>query len=165
MTASTPPCESSTGHRSFADFVAVDGARLGRVLVAQFGVETGRDLCADAMAYAWANWTTVEAMANPAGYLYRVARSSFRWHRRWRQRIVFPVEFPVEEHRDADGDIFRSLQSLTVPQRTCVVLIHAHLWSYAEVADVLGISQDAVRNHVHRGLRRLRTMLEQEKDT
>ncbi len=42
-----------------------------------------------------------------------------------------------------------------------VLLVHAHGWSYAEVADVLDIRVSAVRNHVHRGLTKLRTHLEQ----
>lgn len=165
MPPSTPPSERSAAPRSFDDFAADDGERLGRVLVAQFGVDVGRDLCADAMAYAWANWSAVGAMANPTGYLYRVARSSFRWHRRWRHHVVFPNELPVGEHHDSSNDIFQSLKALTETQRVCVVLVHAHSSSYAEVAEVLGISQDAVRNHVHRGLQRLRKVLKEESES
>lgn len=162
VTASTPPRAGIVGSRSFEEFVAVDGFRLRRVLVAQFGIELGRELSADALEYAWANWSSVQAMGNPAGYLYRVARSAHRWHRRWRERVVFPTEFPITAHRDAEGDIFDTLKALSPTQRTCVIMVHAYQWSYGEVAEVLGLTTGAVKNHVHRGLRRLRELLEED---
>ena len=57
---------------------------------------------------------------------------------------------------DVSGDIFLSLGELKPLQRTCVVMVHAHGWSYREVAEIVGISVAAVTNHVHRGMQRLR---------
>jgi RNA polymerase sigma factor (sigma-70 family) len=54
------------------------------------------------------------------------------------------------------------LAKLNRAQRVAVVLVHSHGWTYAEVAEVLDVSLDAVRNHVHRGLRRLRHILKDE---
>ena len=43
-----------------------------------------------------------------------------------------------------------------------VVLVHMYGFSYREVADVIGASDAAVTNYVHRGLKRLRDVLERE---
>jgi DNA-directed RNA polymerase specialized sigma24 family protein len=40
-----------------------------------------------------------------------------------------------------------------------VVLVHCFGYRYREVAELLGVSEAAVTNHVHRGLARLRSML------
>lgn len=77
---------------SFDRFVAGDGERLRRVLVAQFGVEVGNEIHADALVYAWEHRDRLAGMTNPVGYLYRVARSASRRHRRWRRAVVLPVE-------------------------------------------------------------------------
>ncbi|WP_395154901.1 RNA polymerase sigma factor [Ilumatobacter sp.] len=51
------------------------------------------------------------------------------------------------------------MTSLTEPQRVSVLLVHGHRYTYDEVAQILGVSAAIVRNHVHRGLRGLRTQL------
>jgi DNA-directed RNA polymerase specialized sigma24 family protein len=40
-----------------------------------------------------------------------------------------------------------------------VLLVKSYGFSYREAADVLGLSEAAITNHVHRGLERLRTMM------
>ena len=145
--------------RDFDDFVGVDGSRLRRVLVAREGVEVGNDICAEALAVVWEDWDRVGRMANPAGYAYRIAQSANRRHIRWRRGVEFPREHLEQPHEDAVGDIFLSLGELKPLQRTCVVMVHAHGWSYREVADILDISVAAVTNHVHRGLTQLRKAL------
>lgn len=145
--------------RDFEEFVATDGARLRRVLVAREGVELGADLCAEALAVVWADWDRVGRMSNPAGYAYRVAQSANRRHRRWRRGVEFPREELDPVWEDVSGDVFLSLGALKPLQRTCVVMVHAHGWSYREVAEIVGISVAAVTNHVHRGMQRLRREL------
>ena len=142
--------------RDFEEFVATDGARLLRVLVAREGVDVGSDLCADALAVVWKDWDRVGRMANPAGYTYRVAQSANRRYRRWGRGVEFPREEFDPVWEDVAGDIFLSLGELKPLQRTCVVMVHAHGWSYREVAEIVGISVAAVTNHVHRGMQRLR---------
>lgn len=154
--------DSDAQLRDFEEFVAVDGARLRRVLVAREGVDVGSDLCAEALAVVWADWERVGRMSNPAGYAYRVAQSANRRHRRWRRAVEFPREEFDQSSEDVSGDIFMSLGGLKPLQRTCVVMVHAHGWSYREVGEILGISVAAVTNHVHRGMQRLRRELGEE---
>lgn len=151
-------------HQGFEHFVATDGERLRRVLVARYGVEVGWDACAEALAYGWTHWERVGAMDNPAGYLYRVAVSATRRHRRWQRSIELPHERSAatdDLSGQLDGDLGSALARLRPPQRTSVVLAHVYGWSHADIAAITGLSVAAVRNHVHRGLRRLRELLDE----
>ena len=55
--------------------------RLRIALVAHFGPERGRAATAEALAYAWENWESVEQMDYPIAYLCKVGRSKTRTHR------------------------------------------------------------------------------------
>lgn len=145
----------------FDRFAAEHGEHLRRALVARHGVETGNDVCADALAYAWEHWDRVGSMANPAGYLYRVAGSASRRHRRWDRLVDLPVE-RARPDEPSDPGLHVALGRLTEPQRICVVLVKVHDWTYEQTASVTGMSVAAVTNHVHRGLGRLRKELEVE---
>ena len=63
---------------TFSAFVVEVEPRLRRALTATFGADVGREAAAEALAYGWAHWSRVSAMANPAGYLYRVGRDRGR---------------------------------------------------------------------------------------
>jgi DNA-directed RNA polymerase specialized sigma24 family protein len=146
----------------FESFVATTGERVRRALVAYYGIEVGSEAAAEAMAVAWQRWDEIAVMDNPGGYLFRVGQSSARPHVRWRQRsAAFPSADPSSVSDDAVVvDLLRSMQRLPVAQRACVLLVKSYGFSYREVAEVLGITEAAVTNHVHRGLRRLRSMME-----
>jgi hypothetical protein len=60
---------------------------------------------------------------------------------------------------DVDVELFAALARLSAEQRTAVLLVHGHRYTYAEVSDVLGLPVTSVTNHVHRGMRRLRRLL------
>jgi Sigma-70, region 4/Fibronectin type III domain len=93
-------------------------------------------------------------MENPVGYLYRVGRSRARPRRR---PPLLPstatVGIPEIEPRLPD-----LLAALPERQRTCVVLVHGFEWTHQEVATLLGVSVSTVRNHLARGLKRLRAI-------
>jgi RNA polymerase sigma factor (sigma-70 family) len=129
-------------------------------LVVRFGVEAGSEAFAEAMAYAWEHRNRLSAMKNPLGYLYRVGLSSARPHLRWRQRTVLLDTDRTQDASEHDIDLIDAFTHLSAPQRVAVVMVHGYGATYAEVAEVLGISVAAVTNHVHRGLRRLRESLE-----
>jgi RNA polymerase sigma-70 factor (ECF subfamily) len=142
----------------FEAFVAVDGERLRRVVAAHFGVEVGGEVSADALAWAWEHWEQVRAMANPVGYLYRVAQSSARRHRRWR-RPVGLLPQPHDELAGVEPGLDVALAQLPRAQRVAVLLVHGLGWSYQETADAMGVPVSSVRNYVHRGLGGLRKTL------
>ena len=138
----------------FSSFVARVEPRLRRVLVAMCGVEAARDAAAEALAYAWQHWDRVSVMGNPEGYVYRVARSRARPRR---VRPVFP-DAPTSVPEVEPG-LPRALSELPERQRVAVLLVHGWDWTHDEVAEVMGVSVSTVRNHLARGLVRLRALL------
>jgi RNA polymerase sigma-70 factor (ECF subfamily) len=131
--------------------------RLHVALVALLGSEDAREATADALLWAWENWDRVEKMDNPAGYLYRVARTKARkLFRRPPQLPAAPVspEMPWIEPK-----LPTAIGRLSANQRVVVVLVHALGWTQAEVARFLGISHGSVQKHAERGLARLRKSL------
>jgi DNA-directed RNA polymerase specialized sigma24 family protein len=145
----------------FEAFVEGNALALRRALVARFGVDIGAEVTAEALGYAWEHWAEVSTMANPVGYLYRVGQSRSRRHLRWRRSTAtFPGAHPDVVAPAEHADLFTALGGLSEPQRVSVLLVHAHGWTYAEVAGLLDVPVTTVTNHVHRGMARLRTILE-----
>lgn len=132
---------------------------LRRALVAAFGIDLGSDASADALAWAWEHFERVEAMANPAGYLWRVGQTSVR--RATRRR---PQTWTVPPHSDNGDHRFEpalgsALANLPDRQRTAVVLVHGYGYSLSEAAEVLGCRVRTLRNHLDRGLAKVRATL------
>lgn len=148
------------GHVGFEAFVAGPGVNLRRALVARYGHETGLDLHADALERAWRDWARIGGMANPAGYLWRTARSGQRRYRRWGRTSPFPGDDVLAAPDVVERDLFLSLGALREEERVAVVLVHAHGATYQDVADLLGVPITTVTNLVHRGLAKLRSDLE-----
>lgn len=138
----------------FEAFVLDAEPRLRIALSAVFGPETGRDATASALAYAWENWDALMKKDNPAGYLYRVGRSSQR-------RRKEPNWLPVPEPRvpEIEPALPGALARLSEKQRLVVVLVHAYQWTRGEVAEYTGLAVSTIDNHLARGLRKLRARL------
>jgi RNA polymerase sigma-70 factor (ECF subfamily) len=133
-------------------------ARLRQVLVARYGWEDGVEAWREAVAYAWQHRERLAKMANPIGYLYRVGQSAARRERRWHRVVGLPVPEPIELHSVEPG-LPKAIASLSGRQRVAVLLVHGHGWTHEEAAAVLGISTSTLRNHLDRGLTRLRAQL------
>ena len=118
----------------------------------------------EAMARAYDRWTEVSSMANPSGWVYRVALNLARNRAR---RLALERRRPLRPrlvHDDeavADPALARALASLPADQRAVLVLRFYLDWSVEEVAGALGVAPGTVKSRVHRGLRRLETMLEE----
>jgi DNA-directed RNA polymerase specialized sigma24 family protein len=148
--------EAVTTDASFETFAARVEPSLRRALVAWYGVEVGAEATADAMAVAWERWAELEAMANPVGYLFRVGQSKSRRYRRRILRLptVDPVELP-----EVDPRLPAALARCSPQQRAAVLLVHAHGETLGDAAATLGCSVSSLRNHLDRGMRRLRREL------
>jgi DNA-directed RNA polymerase specialized sigma24 family protein len=145
---------------SFEAFIADARIKLRRALVARYGVELGVEACAEATAWAWVNRERLLAMANPVGYLYRVGQTAVRTETRLHRAPLFPPEARDHEMPLAEPGLHEALSRLTPDQRAAVMLVHAHGYRYAEAADLLDIPVSTLKNHLHRGSRRLRKILE-----
>jgi len=141
----------------FTVFVKETEPRLSFALAAAYGVEVGRESTADALAYAWEHWDEIQAMGNPAGYLYRVGQTSARRQRR--RAPLFPGVV-AEELPTVEPGLPAALAALSQAQRTVVVLLHGLGWSEREVAELLGVHRSTVRRHRERGIAKLRKSME-----
>lgn len=166
MIAATSPDGGHDGSHESAD--VVDAAALivsaavtvRRALVARNGLTDGCDAAAEAVAWAWEHQHELAGMTNPVGYLYRVGQSSLR--RRFRHdrlRVDVMPELVVEDAAGIDHGLFEALRRLTPDQRQAVVMVHMYSFTYREVAVVIGTTETAVTNYVHRGMKRLRCLL------
>lgn len=141
----------------FDDLIDEIRSRLLPALVAKWGIEIGSDVCSEVEEYACVNQDRVLRMENPIGHLYRVAQSKSRRYTRWLRRSTFPSRFPdLARHDPSLHDLLQHLAGLKDDQRVSVLLVHAFGWTYAEVAELLGVTRSAVNHHVHRGLAQLR---------
>jgi RNA polymerase sigma-70 factor (ECF subfamily) len=139
----------------FRTFMMATEPRLHRALAAGLGWERGREATADALAYAWEQWPRVRAMANPAGYLYRVGQSSVR-----RRKVPNLFERPAESESHYEPALARLLAELPERQRVAVVLVHGYDWTVREVSELTGLAPSTVHTHLGRGLAKLRSALE-----
>lgn len=151
---------TTTPRDGFDEFVRTDGVRLRKALVARHGLDEGCDLAAEALGYGFEHWDRLVTMANPVGYLYRVAENTGRKRARWRRAWPFRVESAAVDDVPVDPDLQQALARLRPAHRASVVLVHCFGWSYDDTATALGVPVSTVRNHVHRGLTTLRNLLE-----
>ena len=142
--------------QAFTRFVKEAEPRLSYALAAAYGLEVGAEATADALAWAWEHWETLEDKRNPAGYLFRVGQSKAR--RYCRPQVLFP-SLPAAEVPTVEPGLTAALAGMSKNQRVAVVLIHGMQHTEREVADLLGISRWSVRTHAERGMRRIRHAL------
>jgi RNA polymerase sigma-70 factor (ECF subfamily) len=147
----------TTTVEAFTAFAEEAAPRLLRALVALYGVDVGQDAAADALVEGWRRWDRVAAMTNPVGYLYTIGRNSGR-HRAAVSVPRFPVP-PADHTPWIEPALPAALVRLPEQQRQAVLLVHAYGWTLSEAADVLGVSKNTVRNHVDRGVAKLRAAL------
>jgi RNA polymerase sigma factor (sigma-70 family) len=135
-----------------------ESRRLRQALVARYGVEQGVEAWHDAVAYSWQHRERLAGMTNPVGYLFRVAQTSVRTQRRAARRFDMP---PVDPARfpEIEPGLEPALAALTERQRTVVLLVHAYGWTQREAAEVLDMDVSTLRNHLQRGMDRLRREL------
>ena len=154
----TPEHSVQPSGRAIEGVVIAVSEPLRRALVLRYGIEVGSDAHGEAIAFAFENPERILTLTNPAGYLYRVAQSSARRARRW-GRTLANVPIAGANHRDDVPELDRLLADLKPMHRAAVVLTHGYGYTYREVADLIGVTETAVRNYVHRALTALRREL------
>ena len=139
----------------FETFVHNFEPRLRRALVAALGFERGRDATAEALAWAWQNFSRVKEMDNKVAFLFRVGQSKSRSRKT-------PLTFERSASHDPlyDPGLAPALESLTEHQRIAVVLINGFDWKLREVAELMNVSVSTVQTHLERAMQSLRNKLE-----
>ncbi len=149
----------------FEEFYRAERTNVLRAVVyALDDPDLGVESTDEAMARAYERWDAVGGMANPSGWVFRVAVNCGR--NRVRRRLLERRK-PVPPDRDrpdiegvADPAIARALAQLPLEQRMVVVLRFHLDWSIDEIADAVGCATGTVKSRLHRALQKLEAMLE-----
>ena len=161
---------------TFDNFVAV---RLG-ALVRYAAVLTGdrhlaQDIVQDVLVRAHFRWARITAMDQPEAFVRRMIVTEFL---SWRRRLVRRTRLAAAGRADAPADtvadhahasaervdVLSRLATLPRRQRAVVVLRYYDGRSTAEIADLLGCTEGAVRTYHSRAMSTLRLAFDRDND-
>jgi RNA polymerase sigma factor (sigma-70 family) len=136
-------------------------ADLHRFLVAAVGPHDGADCFQETVISALRAYPGVRNDENLRGWLFTIAHRKVIDLARRNSRHAIPMGDPPDTghlERDPTGDdeLWAAVRRLPPKQRSAVVQRYLLDRPYAEVAETLGCSEDAARQNVRAGLRRLR---------
>jgi RNA polymerase sigma-70 factor (sigma-E family) len=125
------------------------------------------DVLADALATAYEKWTQVRAADNIHAYVRRMIVNEYLGHRRRTARLSLRNDVgdlgeatpdPAVRHAVA-AELLSELDRLPPKQRAAIVLRYYEGLTFAEIAEVLGSGENAIRSNISRGLQKLRVQL------
>ena len=140
-------------------------ADLHRYLVATVGPDDGDDGFQETVIAALRAYPDLRSAENLRGWLFTIAHRKAIDLARARQRRADPVAEPPEVvHRDrlpdgTDESLWSAVATLPTKQRSAVVQRYLLDRPYAEIAEVIGSSEDAARQNVRAGLQTLRRIV------
>lgn len=156
--------DASAGAR-FERFCADEHASITNALGWALGShDLGREAADEAFARAFERWDTVDAMTNPAGWVYRVGLNWGRrriWRRNKERQLLATIDLSNHSDIYVDQDLAEALATLPIKFRSVVVLRHLLGYSERDTAEALGISPGTAKSRMSRGLERLRAHLEE----
>lgn len=134
---------------------------LHRFLVAAAGSHDGDDLFQETVISALRSYPGLRHADNLRGWLFTIAHRKIIDQARARVRQAVPAADPPEvSHLDVDvlvdAELWDAVRRLPPKQRSAVVQRYVLDRPYAEIAAVIGSSEDAARQNVRAGLQRLR---------
>lgn len=157
----------SQAKEEFAAFFEAAERRLRLALTGAFGIDTGHDAAAEALAWGWQNWDRVRTMDNAVGYLYRVGRTTALRaiaSDANTSSSVTDVHPAAWELPSFEPNLAKFLAELSEQQRVAVWMVHGLGFTHREVAELLDCSRPTVGTHVRRGLLKLRHHLGADDD-
>jgi RNA polymerase sigma factor (sigma-70 family) len=150
----------------FQSLVDEHGVDLHRYLVAVAGPHDGADAFQETLLAALRAYPELTSDRNLRGWLFTIAHRKVIDQARSRARRALPVaETPDIGVHDADGSdraLWSAVAQLPPKQRSAVVQRYLLDRPYAEIAEVIGSSEEAARQNVRAGLRRLREVIPRE---
>ena len=106
----------------------------------------------------------VGRQSNLRGWLFTIATRKTLDHWRGERRRPLPMDQVPEraapEPPDGDRELWTAVGTLPPMQRAAVIHRYVLDLSYAEIAEALGISEEAARANAYEGRRKLRSMQE-----
>jgi RNA polymerase sigma-70 factor (ECF subfamily) len=140
--------------------------------------EDGQDLAQEILLQVWSSLPQFERRASPATWFYRVAlNTALGWHRKERRRQtrqlpLFVVEdLPATQQdsvqqaadREAVARLYAAIRQLPKTD-AALVLLYLDDFTYREMAEVFGISENHVGVKLSRARRALGQLLSEEHD-
>ena len=130
--------------------------------------EVAADAVQDAFIRAYARWRRIARYDDPVGWVRHVALNRIRDHYRKsgrgdRAMTRLAAQTPTEVPAPADPDDLQTqLQGLPPQQRTALALFYVEQLSVHEVAEAMGLSDGAVKYHLHAGRTALRDVMSRD---
>jgi len=135
-----------------------------RFLVASVGRQAADDCFQETFLSALRAYPRLRDASNLRGWLFTIATRKALDHWRGERRRPLPVEQLPEpvarEQADGDPELWTAVGSLPPMQRAAVIHRYVLDLPYAEIADALGISEEAARANTYEGRRKLRSIQE-----
>lgn len=146
---------------SFQRLVDLHGPEVHRYLMSVVGPDDADDCFQETFLSALRAYPRLLPESNLAAWVMTIARHKALDSHRGRKRRPTPSDRVPEEPAadrlpDVDPSLWQGVGRLPAKQRTAVVLRYVNDLAHAEIATVMGCSQDAARRNVHEGVKRLR---------
>jgi len=135
-------------------------AELHRFLSASVGPTEADDCLQETFMSALRAYPRLRDASNLRAWLYTIAqRKAIDAARKW-QRLraegLDGIDLPVAAHDVADDGLWLAVRGLPPKQRAAVVHRFVFDLAYREIGERMAITEEAARQNVHAGLRRLR---------
>lgn len=145
----------------FADFYKIEHDAVFRAVLAFCAdYQAAQDATQEAFARAFSRWRRVSRHPSPRGWIVRTAFNHVRHERRPRELLAGSTQVQAGPSGDR-LDVTRSLLALPLRQRQAAVLFHIADQPLEVVAELMGISTGAVKSHLDRARKALRSSLEE----
>ena len=149
----------------FQEFLDAQGPTVHRFLTVAVGPNDADDCFQETFIAALRAYPRLNDGDRLDRWILRIASRKAIDHHRARGRRATPTaEIPDRPAQDAealapDDPLWAAVRALPARQR--VALVHRHVLDrpYAEIAEAMGISQDAARANVYQGTKRLRELM------
>jgi RNA polymerase sigma factor (sigma-70 family) len=159
----TVPDRASDAPPPFAAVMDLHGPAVLRFCRARAGADRGDDVFQETMLAALRAYGNVRDQAAIRAWLFSIAARKAVDAHRASARAAVPLGSPSASVAEVpagastvDDGVWDDVARLPEKQRQAVTLRYMADLTHAEVAVVMGISEDAVRRNVFEGLRRLR---------
>jgi RNA polymerase sigma-70 factor (ECF subfamily) len=151
---------------AFAGIVEKYQAPIQRYLYRLTGdYELARDLTQDTFIQAYKSILKTDSELSLRAWLYRIAVNNALQHHRRKKLVSFiplkkaeKIDSAHPDEKDRDMAIEEALLKVPEKLRVCIMLHFVEGFKYREIAEILGISEEAVRKRVARGSQKFRKL-------
>ena len=151
---------------AFAGIVEKYQAPIQRYLFRLTGdYELAQDLTQDTFVQAYKSILKTDSELSLRAWLYRIAVNNALQHHRRKKLVSFiPLKKaektagPLPDEKDRDIAIEEALLKVPEKLRVCMTFHFVEGFKYREIAEILGISEEAVRKRVARGSQKFRKL-------